>query len=257
MSRIPTALSVSFLLFGACSDSRRGAEDAGQGLALVPLTPPPAPLPVAEVEDAGTTAPAAPIMVDPSRLKEARALVPAPLLYGQLRPVLGAWVDYALRSKETQSRVRISLVGETVREDGTPLYQLELDHETSPRTLVVLWVRGGARPFVDRLAISVPPHAPLSIPVDLHVDQPELRGVLEGERDTVLREGPFAGKAREQTFRREDGGLVGVVSTERVPLLGVESIRDAETTWVVRATGTGAKPALDSVPIAIPRVPGQ
>lgn len=256
MLRIPTALSVSFLLFGACSDSRRGAEDAGSGVVHVPLTPPPA-MAEAPVEDAGTPPVDAPIVVDPARLKEARALVPAPLLYGQLRPVVGTWVDYELRARDGKSRVRISLVGETTREDGKVLYQLELDHETTPRTLVVLWVQGGARPFVERLAISVPPHAPLSIPVDLHVDQPELRGVPVAEKDLVLREGSFPGKAREQTFRREDGQVVGVVNTERVPLFGVESVRDVGTTWVARATGVGAKPSLETVPIAVPRVQGQ
>ncbi|MFY2562638.1 hypothetical protein ACN469_33910 [Corallococcus terminator] len=255
MSRIPTALSVSFLLFGACSDSRRGAEDAGPGLALVPLTPPPVEQ-ASVLDDAGAPSVEAPMVVDPARLKEARALVPAPLLYGQFKPMVGAWVDYELRAKEGKSRVRVAVVGETTREDGTVLYQLELDHETNPRTLVVLWVRGGDRPFVERLAVSVPPHAPLSIPVDLHVDQPELRGTLEAEKDAVA-QGAFAGKARERTFRREEGLSVGVVSTERVPLFGVESVRDAETTWVARATGTGAKPALDTVPIAVPRVPGQ
>ncbi|MFY1828926.1 hypothetical protein ACN47A_23605 [Myxococcus fulvus] len=256
MPRLLSVVSVSWLLLGACTDSRRAAEDAGPGFERIPLTPPPAPPPAAQAqpEDAGVAVAQAPAEVDVSRLAEARALVPAPLLYGQFQPVVGAWVDYELRGGKGSTRARVSLVGETTREDGVPLYQLEMDHEVSPRTLVVLWVRGKERPFVERLAVSVPPHPPVSIPVDLFVDQPELRGAPRGEKDAVLREGVFAGKAREETFLREDGSTVGVVRTERVPLWGVVSVRDGETTWVARASGTGAKPSLDAVPIAVPRV---
>ncbi|WP_342378576.1 hypothetical protein NVS55_04210 [Myxococcus stipitatus] len=260
MARLSTILGVSLLLSGACTESRRGERDAGAelGLTALPQTPiaPPDAASVSE-EDAGTLASDASVVVDPSRLQEARALIPAPLLYGDWRPVMGTWVDYEVISHEHLARVRISLVGETKRQDGTTLYQLELNNETVPPSLVVLWLRGGARPFVERLAVSMPPHAPLSIPVDLHIDQPELRGLLTKEQDMEVRHGLFAGKVRMRAYAREGKTPVVVMSTERVPLLGVKSVRDPETTWTVTATGTGAKPSLDMVPIAIPRVPGQ
>ncbi|MFP2910518.1 hypothetical protein ACLESD_36865 [Pyxidicoccus sp. 3LFB2] len=195
--------------------------------------------------------------VDPSRLAEARALVPPPLLYGRFQPEVGTWVEYEFSSKQGRFPVRAAVVGETRREDGSVLFQVELDYGTTPRTLVVVWVVGGARPMVERLAISVPPNAPISIPVDLYVDQPELRGVLVAEKDTEPRTGAFAGIARQRTFRREQGGTVVVVTTPKVPVFGVESVREAEVTWVARKTGTGARPELGTVPIAIPRVPGQ
>ncbi|QSQ11196.1 hypothetical protein [Myxococcus landrumensis] len=260
MPRLSTILGVSLLLSGACTESRRGEKDAGAELGLTPL--PPMPIDAAtevhanQEPDAPVTSDAS-VVVDPSRLQEARALIPAPLLYGEWRPVMGAWVDYEVISHEHLARVRISLVGETKRKDGTTLYQLELNNETVPPSLVVLWLRGGEHPFVERLAVSMPPHAPLSIPVDLHIDQPELRGFPTKEQDMEVRQGLFAGKVRMRAYARDGKTPVVVMSTERVPLLGVKSVRDPETTWTVTATGTGAKPSLDMVPIAIPRVPGQ
>lgn len=211
----------------------------------------------AATADAGVPAPAdGGTAIDPSRLKEARALVPAPLLYGQLQTAVGTWVEYDFGTPQGTFRVRAALVGETLRKDGTTLYQLELDYATKPRTLVVVWLLGGARPMVDRLAVSVPPNPPISIPVDLYADEPQLRGQLTKEKDTEVR-GPFAGKGRQRDFRLESGRAVSVVTTPKVPLFGVESVRDGESTWVARKTGTGAKPELSSVPITVPRLPGQ
>jgi hypothetical protein len=208
--------------------------------------------------DGGVPAPAdGGTAVDPSRLAEARALVPPPLLYGQFQPVVGTWVEYEFSSKQGRFPVRAAVVGETRRQDGSVLFQVELDYGTTPRTLVVVWVVEGARPMVERLAVSVPPNAPISIPVDLYVDQPELRGAVVTEKDTEVKGGAFTGKARQRTFRREAGGTVAVISTPKVPVFGVESVREAEATWVARKTGTGARPELGSVPIAIPRVQGQ
>jgi len=256
MPRSPTVLAALALLCGGCLEPQRGAE------VPVPLKPPPtAPAPVravvAQAEDAGASPGDAGVTVDPSRLKEARALVPAPVLYGRFTPSVGTWVDYRLQGKQGDVKVRVSLVGETKRADGSTVYQLELDHELSPRTLIVLWMVGGERPFIERLAVSVPPHAPLSIPVDLYSDQPELRGVLTGEKEVELRQGPFAGKARQLGFRRESGDAIVVVSTSKVPLFGVESVRGDEMTWAAVKSGTGATPTLDAVPIAIPRMQGQ
>ncbi|WP_163989695.1 hypothetical protein [Pyxidicoccus caerfyrddinensis] len=245
MARLPTVLLCGKLLLGTTVALAADGGAAGPGAA--PMTDAGTPA----LEDGGT-------VVDPSRLAEARALVPPPLLYGTFQPVVGTWVEYEFSSKQGRFPVRAAVVGEAIRrEDGSPLYQVELDYGTKPRTLVVVWVIGGTRPMVERLAVSVPPNAPISIPVDLYMDQPELRGALTAETDTELRGGAFAGRARQRTFRRETGAAVTVVSTPKVPVFGVESIRDTEATWVARKTGTGARPELGSVPIAIPRTPGQ
>lgn len=255
MSRLSVVLCGSFLLTGACTDSRRGEKDAGAelGLAPLPVAPPPSASPVVE-EDAG---PLAPVVVDPSRLQEARALVPAPLLYGEWRPVLGTWVEYEVIQHEHLARLRVALVGESKRKDGTTLYQLEIEQEKGSGALAVLWLRGGARPFIERLAASAPDYAPLSIPVDLYIDQPELRGTLWEAKDIEVSHSLFPGKVHKRTFHRETNSPVVVMTTERAPLLGVTSIRDPEAIWTLVATGTGAKPSLDKVPMAVPRVPGQ
>lgn len=240
MRRLPTVLCASLLL--TCPVAL--AADGGTGS---PASAPAAGSPASP--DGGTA-------IDTSRLSEARALVPAPLLYGQFQPVVGTWVDYEYGTRQGTFNVRAAVVGETLRQDGSQLYQVELDYGTKPRTLVVVWIIGGERPMVDRLAVSVPPNAPISIPVDLYADEPQLRGQLLREKDTQLR-GPFAGKARQRDFRPETGRTVSVVTTPKVPLFGVESIRDGESSWVARKTGTGARPELGSVPIAVPRLPGQ
>ncbi|WP_164008753.1 hypothetical protein [Pyxidicoccus trucidator] len=249
MARLPTVVCCCNLLLVAVT--ALAADGGAQEAAPVIAAP-------GAVADAGMTAQAdGGTVVDPSRLAEARALVPPPLLYGEFQPVVGTWVEYEFSSKQGRFPVRAAVVGESRREDGSLLYQVELDYGTTPRTLVVVWVVGGARPMVERLAVSVPPNAPISIPVDLYVDQPELRGAPVVEKDTELRTGAFAGRVRQRTFRREQGGTVVVVSTQKVPVFGVESVREAEVTWVARKTGTGARPELGTVPIAIPRVPGQ
>lgn len=205
--------------------------------------------------DAGTPAPADP-PIAPGRLAEARALVPPLLLYGQLQPVVGTWVEYTVRSKQVTFPVRAAVVGETPRERDT-LYQVELDYQTAPRALIIAWVAraGTGRAVVERLAITVPPNTPVAIPVDLLADHAALRGTPVRQRDTDVRAGPFAGKGREQTFRLESGQRTTVVTADRVPVFGVESLRDAEVTWTALKSGTGAKPTLDSVPLSLPRLP--
>ncbi|RKH74017.1 hypothetical protein D7X96_00135 [Corallococcus interemptor] len=191
------------------------------------------------------------------RLAEARALVPPLLLYGQLQPVVGTWVEYTVQSTPKNTHpVRAAVVGETPRERDT-LYQVELDYQTTPRALIIVWVAraGTARAVVERLAISVPPNTPISVPVDLLADHAALQGQLVRQRDTDVRAGPFAGKGRELTFRRESGERVTVVTAAQVPVFGVESLRDGEVTWTARKSGTGARPALDVVPLTLPRLP--
>ncbi|MET0402720.1 MAG: hypothetical protein ABW123_09965 [Cystobacter sp.] len=209
------------------------------------------------LSDAGTPTDAGTPLVDASRLEEARALVPLPLRYGRFRPEVGTYVEYDVTSKEGRVRVRAALVGRTVRKDGTTLFQLEFDYlETKPHSLVVLWLIGETSPLVDRLALSLEPHAPISIPVDLPVETPELRGRPGADVDVQVKTGPFAGKAVRRPYRLEDGRGAEVVLSDKVPLFGVESVRGGDgTTWVARKQGTGARPELKSVPVAIPRLP--
>ncbi|WP_404363371.1 hypothetical protein ACIHQR_25145 [Corallococcus coralloides] len=242
MRRLLCPVCTAVLLSAAPATS--AAPDAG-------LTPAPA----VAASGAGTPTPADP-PIAPERLAEARALVPPLLLYGQLQPVVGTWVEYTVRSKQVTFPVRAAIVGETPRERDT-LYQVELDYQTSPRALIIAWVAraGTGRAVVERLAITVPPNTPVAVPVDLVADHAALRGTPVRQRDTDLAAGPFAGKGREQTFLLKSGQQVTVVTAARVPVFGVESLRDAEATWTAQKSGTGARPALDSVPLTLPRVP--
>ena len=66
--------------------------------------------------EASSSAPAVPppavsITVAPSRIAEARALVPPPLLHARFQPVVGTWVEYEYRSKEARFPVRVAVVG--------------------------------------------------------------------------------------------------------------------------------------------------
>ncbi|OJH40866.1 hypothetical protein [Cystobacter ferrugineus] len=214
--------------------------------------------PASPLPDAGTPADAGTPTVDASRLEEARAMVPAPLLYGKFRPEVGTFVEYDVTQKEGRVRVRASVVGRTEREAG-PMFQVEFDYlDARPHSLVVLWLIGETHPMVDRLALAVEPNAPISIPVDLPADAPELRGKPGPDTEAQVKSGPFAGKAVRRTYRLEKGNSTEVMLSEKVPLFGVESVRGADgSTWVARKTGSGARPELRSVPIAIPRLPEQ
>lgn len=196
--------------------------------------------------------------VEASRLEEARALVPLPLLYGKFRPEVGTFVEYDVSAKEGRARVRVAVVGRTERKDG-PLFQVEFDYvDAKPHTMVVLWLLGDSRPRVDRLALVVEPNAPLSVPVDLYTDTPELRGRPDPDAPAQVTAAPFAGKATRRTYRLEQGRTVQVVLSDKVPLFGVESVRGGDgATWVARKTGSGARPELKSVPVTIPRLPAE
>lgn len=196
------------------------------------------------------------ITVDPSRVEEARSLIPPPLLYGRFRPDVGSFVEYDVSTKKGRTRARAALVGKTARPDGSVMYQLEVDFpETKPRTMVVLWLVGEERPLIETLALSVAPHTPISMPVDLYADLPELRGNPSPERETTIKAGPFAGKATQRSWKLPAGGTSEVVTSDKVPVFGVESVQAPEGTWVARKTGTGAKPELSAVPLAVPRFP--
>jgi hypothetical protein len=168
---------------------------------------------------------------------------------------VGTFVEYEVTSKKTKARVRASVVGRTVRATGEPMYQVEFNYpDTKPRTLVVAWIIGDERPFVERLAIAVDAQTPVSIPVDLYLDQPELRGSPSAEeREAPIKSGPFAGPASQRSYQLDTQASAEVLTTDKVPLFGVHTVRGREDTWVARSTGTGATPELLSIPMMVPR----
>ncbi|XXF80591.1 hypothetical protein P2318_12825 [Myxococcaceae bacterium GXIMD 01537] len=192
--------------------------------------------------------------IDPARLEQARALVPPPLLYGRFKPEVGTFVEYEVTSKRGRARVLASVVGKTVLASGEPMHQLEFSYpDIEPKALVVVWVVGEQRPMVDRVALSAGVLAPVSVPVDLYLDLPELRGKQTKEAETTVAGGAFAGKARQASYALEPKGSAEVITSDKVPLFGVQQVRQLEDTWEARKTGTGAKPELLTAPLSVPR----
>jgi hypothetical protein len=192
--------------------------------------------------------------IDPSRIAEARSLLPPPLLYANFRPEVGTFVEYELSSKQAKTRVRAAVVGKTLNAEGEPLYQVEFEYpDLEQKVLVVLWVIGDERPLVDRLAVAAGADAPVSVPVDLYIGMPDLQGTKTGESEVQVKGGPFAGKATQRSYQLAPGGTAEVITTDKVPLFGVQTVRQPDGTWVARKMGTGATPELKSIPMSVPR----
>jgi len=197
------------------------------------------------------------VPLDAARVGEARSTVPPLLRYGAFRPEPGRWVEYDVVQPGGDTHVeRLSLVGATDTERG-PLYQLELDVAIQPHVLVVMWVVGGPSPELDRLAVTLNAGDPVSVPVDLPLDHPALRGTPLGSAPGPAATGPFAGPTRVETWEEPTPvGKVVARTSPAVPLLGLHSLQHERTRWTVRATGKGATPGLRSVPLNIPRLGG-
>lgn len=238
----------------ALSASLLGAASARAGGPTNP--PPPAqPQPVSPSAPSTTSSGPASPSIAPQLVDEARAMLPAPLLYGRFQPQVGAFVEYEVSNKQGKTRVRAAVVGKTQRPTGEPLYQVEfLYPDTQPRVLVVLWLIGDKRPLVDRLAMAAGTQSPISIPVDLYTDLPELRGTPSPETEAQVKAGPFAGGARQRGYT-VGKDVFNVVTSDKVPLFGVETVRGPQETWVARKAGTGVGPELTTVPMAVPRMP--
>jgi hypothetical protein len=200
--------------------------------------------------------PPQPPSIDATLLQEARSLIPPPLMYGQFRPEVGTFVEYEVTSKQGKALVRAAVVGRSVRPSGEPLYQVEFIYSNvKPRTMVVLWILGDERPMVDRLALAVDDQTPISMPVDLYLDLPELRGAQTREAQAQVKAGPFASKGMQRSYKATTGATADVLTTDKVPLFGVETVRSGQDTWVARKTGTGVGPELNTVPLSVPRLP--
>jgi hypothetical protein len=154
-----------------------------------------------------------------------------------------------------KTRVRAAAVGRAVREN-VPVQQVEFEFfDLGRRALVVLWITESQPAMVDRIAAWVPPHTPVSVPIDLAVEHQQLRGVLAGSEEVKVA-GAFAGKARRVTFNLESKARVEATLSDRVPLFGVLSVQRGDERWTAVAAGDGAKRSLTRVPLAMPRAQG-
>jgi hypothetical protein len=187
-------------------------------------------------------------------------MLPPPLLYARFRPEVGAFVEYEVSSTKTKpkTRVRAAMVGKAVRPTGEPMYQVEFNFtDVQPRTLIVVWVIGDERPFVERLAVAAENQTPISVPVDLYLDLADLRGTRTSDTEVELKATPFAGKARQQGYKLAPSGTSEVITSDKVPVFGVQRVRLGEDTWVALKAGTGASPELTTIPVNVPRTPTQ
>ena len=240
------------------------------GLALVLLAatpqdePPPKPGEAAKVApatkpdhlpDEGQASLAPGQIVEPSRIEEARSTLPLPLLYGQPRLQEGVFVEYELTGPQGKARVRAASVGRAIREN-VPVQQIEFEFlDLGQPAFVVLWLTESEPVQLDRVAAWAPPHTPVSIPIDLPVGHPQLRGEQVKVEEVEVR-GPFAGKARRVVYDLGDSKSVEVTLSDHVPLFGVLSVRRGEEQWTAVAFGDGAQRALNKVPLAMPRAKG-
>jgi hypothetical protein len=190
--------------------------------------------------------------IAPSRLEEARSSLPLPLLYGTMSLKEGQYVDYEVKGPRGKTRVRAAAVGRALR-DNVPVQQVEFEFfDLGRRALVVLWITESQPVLLDRVAAWAPPHTPVSVPIDLPVDDPQLRGV-QASSEAVKVTGAFAGQARRVVFSLESKERVEATLSEQVPLFGVLSVQRGDERWTAVASGTGAKRALTRVPLAMPR----
>ena len=189
---------------------------------------------------------------------EARALVPPLLRYGTFTPEAGRWVEFDVEQPGVGKHVeRLSVVGVTETQRG-PLYQVELDVRVQPHVELYLWVLGGRAPAVDRLAVTLNGGDAVSIPVELPLAEPSLRGAPAGTSNGPVAKAPFAGPTTVATW--DEPPPVGRVTARRsaaVPLVGLAALEHQGTRWTARATGTGATPTLRSVPLSVPRLGAQ
>jgi hypothetical protein len=183
--------------------------------------------------------------------------IPLPVRFGTLSlGQLGQYVDYELRAKGAKtSRVRVAYVTDKV-DQGSRLRQVEFDFaDLNPRVLVVLWLLLEPAPMVARMAIWVPPAAPLSVPVNARLDSLEGRGVARQTGAAPVASGSFAGPARQVVYTTSAGATAQAVLSDRVPLLGVASVELGEQRWVALASGEGARSLLFAVPLKVPNLP--
>jgi hypothetical protein len=189
--------------------------------------------------------------LDPEQIAELRSAVPPPLLWGRLRPEVGAFVVYELTAGKRKTEVRGAVVNRITR-NGLGYFQVEFSFKAEPRTLVIAYVSDEPQPQLERLVLWMPPRAPVSVPLDLPLEAPGLRG--ERVRQAPAKApAPFTGEARRVHWTIEEG-TVEVTEADAVPLFGVARLRTPSETWVAKRAGTGATTELTAVPIMVPRI---
>jgi hypothetical protein len=208
------------------------------------------PRPAAPAPDGG-------VVLDATRAAEARALVPPLLRYGRFSPEPGRWVEFDVEIPRAGRHVeRLSVVGVTETARG-PLYQVELDVRMQPHVEIFAWIVGGPSPEVDRVAVTLNGGDAVSVPVDLPLAHPLLRGTPAGTSPAPEGRAPFAGPTTAEAWDEPaPAGRVKARRSAAVPLVGLLMLEHEGTRWTARATGTGAAPSLRSVPLAIPRTGG-
>ena len=225
MSLYPAPLALAALAGASGAEARPEAPDAGSRLASRAVGPP---------------------------VRELRDALPAPLRFGELKPELGAWVEYQASGKAGSRKVRIAHVADVTLE-GTSVHQLEVDFGPGAPLLVV-WITVSVPRSAQRMALAAPPAPPVSVPLDLPLSSPEVRGATVERREAGSLASPFAGKSVRLEQRDGEAPLATVIVSDQVPLLGVFSVRWAGESWVATGAGKGAQQAFRSVPILVPRV---
>jgi hypothetical protein len=115
---------------------------------------------------------------------------------------------YELRAKGAKtSRVRVAYVTDKVNQEVGCGRWSSTSPNLNPRALVALWLLLEPAPMVARMAIWVPPAAPLSVPVNARLDSLEGRGVARQTGAAPAASGSFAGPACQVVYTTALGRL--------------------------------------------------
>jgi hypothetical protein len=157
---------------------------------------------------------------------------------GELKPTPGAWAEYAVKSKKSQLRVRVSVLPD---EAPPGRYWLELDltpGRDAPQSVRLLVHGDPADPRnLERVELYRPGQAPIELPVErLELPKPgKPRPARAGREERVQ---VPAGSFKAQ---RLDAGNVRLWRSPAVPLWGlVKSQSPGETVELLRSDFAGA-----------------
>lgn len=195
-------------------------------------------------------------LVVPEELKkerEAESKPPAPVLgdaalseaLGPLKPEVGAWVEYAVRTRGTpDARVRIAVLPPALENGWYWLEEVSLGNEGAA-SAVKMRLHGDPSDTrnIDRMYLFVPGQAPIEVPLD----QIPKAGPPAHKPGKAVRGAPERIKVMAGTFEKAEtlrSGNLRIWRAQSVPLWGlVKATSPGQTVELMNSGRTGAHSA--------------